>query len=506
MTAGVSGTVIAPGESSPAEADSRATGSTPAPRGPRPRPTVLTRRYWNTPRRVRALTALCLVALLTAGAVAASVLTGARDGIDTVGHQAAPQAVRAADLSFALSDMDAQAANLLLIGADPDYAALRKQTQDTYEQRRAQADADLQGAAEASAHDPAGQRAVQTVFGQLGQYEALVARTQLLEDQAHAPAAKPPAAALDTYRQATDLLRQQLLPAAEQVTAANAGSVDRVYQAQRGDLAAGWWWVLATGLLALLALAVLQRTLAVRFRRLVNLPLAAVTLLTALALAAALTLTSRAAQHLAVAKSNAYDSVIALSQARATAYDMNADESRYLIDPDRAAAYQQSFFDKTQSIVRLEGTDLAGYNAALAGAVRAHAANRADVPFAGFLGTELRNITFNGEQQAADRALNAFQTYQVDDRKIRDLRNQGRLKDAVTLDTGSAPGQSDADFELFSSALGDVLTINQRAMDQAVADADGDLGAGPAVGGALVLAAALTLTVLAVRPRLREYH
>ncbi|MFD0531554.1 hypothetical protein ACFQ1I_41135 [Kitasatospora arboriphila] len=116
------------------------------------------------------------------------MLAGARDGIDAIGHRAAPQAVRAADLYFALSDMDAQAANLLLIGADPDYLALRRQTLDIYEQRRTEAGEDLQRAAEAAVGDPAGQRAVQIVIGELGRYEALVARTQLLEDQAQAPA------------------------------------------------------------------------------------------------------------------------------------------------------------------------------------------------------------------------------------------------------------------------------------------------------------------------------
>ena len=46
---------------------------------------------------------------------------------------------------------------------------------------------------------------------------------------------------------------------------------------------------------------------------------------------------STEAEHLRVAKKDAFDSVLALTQARAVSYDANADESRYLIDPDRAA-------------------------------------------------------------------------------------------------------------------------------------------------------------------------
>ncbi|MBP0449229.1 hypothetical protein J5Y04_06660 [Kitasatospora sp. RG8] len=461
---------------------------------------------WSTPRLVRALTALCLAALLAAGTAAAGVLTGARADTDAIGHRDARQAARAADLYFALSDLDAQAANLLLLGADPDFSSLRRQTLDSYEQRRAQADADLQQAAEAAAGDPAGQRAVQTVLGQLGGYEALVARAELLEEQAGAPAGQPSAAALDAYRQATDLLRQRLLPAADEVGAASGATVDRVYAGGRDGLATGWWWLLGTGLLALAALAGLQRLLAVRYRRLVNPPLAAVTLLTAVALAVGLHLVTRADDHLVVAKSNAYDSVIALSRARAVAYDLNADESRYLTDPARAAAYQQSFLDKTQAVARVDGATLADYNARLATAAGRHRADHAVVPFGGFLGTELRNITFPGEQEAAERVLAAFQAYQLDDRRIRELRDAGRLKEAVTLNTGLAPGQSNYDFERLGRAIGDTIDVNTRAMDDAVAATDSDLDTTTATLGALALAMALALTALGVRPRLREYR
>ncbi|MFH8387423.1 hypothetical protein ACH4E7_42085 [Kitasatospora sp. NPDC018058] len=454
---------------------------------------------------MRGLTGLCLVALLAAGAATATVLGGARDGTDVIGHQAAPQVVRSADLYFALNDMDAQAANLLLFGADPDYTALRKETLDTYEQRRAQADTDLQRVTEAVAGDAAGQRAVRTVIGELGQYEALVARAQLLEEQAHASVGRPSADALAAYHQATDLLRQRLLPAVDEVTKANASVVERNYTDQRAALAGGWWEILIAGLVALAALGVLQRLLAVRFRRLVNVPLAITTLLALAGLVTALTLASQADHQLVVAKSNSFDSVIALSRARAVAYDLNADESRYLTDPSRAAAYEQSFLDKTQSFARVDGATLASYSDKLAALADRHRADHGQVGFGGYLGDELRNITFAGEQEAAERVLNAFQQYQRDDRKIRELNTQGKLKEAVTFDTGTTAGQSNADFDALSAALDDNQAINQRAFDGAVAATDDDLDAATAGLGAAALAAALILTAAGVRPRLREF-
>ncbi|MFJ5228364.1 hypothetical protein ACIQBJ_00555 [Kitasatospora sp. NPDC088391] len=476
---------------------SRGAGGSPAP---------FTRRWWNTPRLVRALTALALTAVLVFAAVTATVLAGARSGTDGIGHGSGPRAVQAADLYFALNDMDAQAANVLLLGADPDYGALRRQTLDTYEQRRAQVDSDLQRAAEAAAADPAGQRAVRTLLDELGSYEALVARAQLLEEQAHAPAGQPPADALDAYRQATDLLRRHLLPAADQVTAANSAAVDATYADRRDALATGRWWVLATGLAALAALVALQRTLTLRFHRLLNPPLLAATLLTVAGLLAGPALASRAADRLATAKSNAYDSVLALGRARAVAYDMNADESRYLTDPARATAYGQGFLDKSQSFARLDGATLSDYDARLADAADRHRAHPAAVPFGGELGTELRNVTFPGEQQAAERVLTSYQQYQRDDRAMRALLDRGRLKDAVTFNTGLAAGQSNADFAALAAALDDVLAINQHAFDRAVDSTDTDLGATTAATGATALAAALALTALGVRPRLREYR
>ncbi|CAN3985253.1 hypothetical protein KPATCC21470_7985 [Kitasatospora purpeofusca] len=110
-----------------------------------------------------------------------------------------------------------------------------------------------------------------------------------------------------------------------------------------------------------------------------------------------------------------------------TAYDLNADESRYLTDPARAAAYEQSFFDRTQSFARVGGATLGSCNSELAALANTHRADHAAVGFGGFLGDELRNITFAGEQEEAERVLAAFQAYQQDDRKIRQFNAQGRL-------------------------------------------------------------------------------
>ena len=108
---------------------------------------------------------------------------GQRDGLRVIGGQAAPVVVAAADLYFALNDMDAQVANVLLVGQAPNLGFTRDQAQAIYEQRRVQADADLQAIA-AAGGDETVRRQVRQVLDLLGSYEALAAQTILLEQQA----------------------------------------------------------------------------------------------------------------------------------------------------------------------------------------------------------------------------------------------------------------------------------------------------------------------------------
>jgi hypothetical protein len=115
--------------------------------------------------------------------------------------------------------MDAQVANVLLVGDDQTLGITRAQALAIYEQRRRQADADLQTVAGAGGDTAIGEQ-IRGVLDLPVSYEALAAQTVVLAQQAHAPAGYPPAAALAGYRQATDLLTTRLLPAATLVAVA----------------------------------------------------------------------------------------------------------------------------------------------------------------------------------------------------------------------------------------------------------------------------------------------
>lgn len=240
-------------------------------------------------------------------------------------------------------------------------------------------------------------------------------------------------------------------------------------------------------------------------RYLVNPALAAATLLAVgLAIAGAVQLGVQAG-NLKVAKQDAFDSILALTQARAVSYDANADETRFLVDPGRAAAYQDAFLRKSQELVSVGNVGIFSYDAALAADVRAYQADNTDVRFGGYLGTEFRNITFTGERAAATRALLAYQVYEKDDRKLRAMAKTN-LAQAIAFDIGTGPGQSDWAFNQWDGALGSVITINENAFTAAIRDGHTTgspwIALIPAIGTALIAA----LAIAGTRPRLAEYR
>ncbi len=458
----------------------------------------------GTPNRIRILAAL--VALLTVGLVSLLLLeTGEeRDGLHTIGVQAGPEVITTGDLYFALNDMDAQLANVLLVGEATDLGFTRTDALRIFEQRRGQADADIRQAV-AGATDPQSARTTTTILDQLGRYEALAAQTILLDEQHPHPPGQPDPQTLDRYRQATDLLKTQLLPAAQELTDREAGALEATYQDQRSRIGSVRGWVLATGLALLAALIALQVYLARRFRRLVNPALALATVVVLGGLVAAGTLLADEAEHLRGAKKDAFDSVLALTRARAVSYDANADESRYLVDPDRATRYQQAFLDKSQQLLALPGATVDSYDATLAGALDRYRADQTDIGWTGFYGTEFRNITFPGERVAAEETLLRYQTYQRDDRQIRALVAAGRLRDAVAFCTSYAPGQSNDAFERYDTALAALIAINANAFGGAVGAGEHELDGwtpGLSVTGALLLG----LVLAGIWPRLAEYR
>ncbi len=467
-----------------------------------------------TGARLRAWAAAAVVLACCAAGVTAVAFGRLGGEFQTVGQRDAPEVDASTGLYFSLNDMDAQVANVLLAGGDPALAAGRAQDIAIYGSDNATANQDLQQATITEAGNAAVQRALRSVLDQAGRYEALAADALLTSRQAGAGGRQAGASgrqagggavSVGYYQQATDLMRTSILPVVGSLTSVSAAELNGTYQAALATARTGIVAVVLAGALLLAVLVVLQLYLSARFRRLVNPALAGATLLTVVAAAMTAAHLSAEAGHLRVAKQDAFDSILALTQARAVSYDANADESRYLVDPGRAAQYQQAFLDKSQQLAAVGPVGIFGYDAALAADIRAYQAGGSQVRFGGYLGAEFRNITFPGERAAAVRALLAYQLYERDDRVLRALAKRD-FAAAVAFDTGTAPGQSDWAFNRYATALSSVIAINAGAFTAAVAAGQGGTvgwnAAFPAAGAVGVAA----LVLAGVRPRLAEYR
>ncbi|MFD7878112.1 hypothetical protein ACFV5G_29125 [Streptomyces sp. NPDC059766] len=455
------------------------------------------------PARLRLLRA---ASVLLAAVLAALVLAAglAMNGTwNSVADRDAPRTTSAAGLDLALNDMDAQAANILLSSGDAGEGRL--QTPYTkgvgfYGDARRDIGHDLRTLAVAAQGSTADEKTVESLTDDFAEYQELIGRA--LENDGRR-GGKP--AALADYRRATDLLRTRLLPAARTLVASNNSHFDTEYASARSALSSQLIAALAVGLLLLAVLGVLQWYLARTFRRILNPGLLAATVCTLLAVILGAQLLSGSADRLRVARHDAFDSVVALARARAVAYDANADESRYLLDPARREQYADSFLAKSQALYGLKGASLSTYDAELATTWQAYRSDHRDLRFTGEFRRELDNITFPGERAAAERTVETYSVYERDDRRIRALLAAGEERQAVEFCMDWQPGTSNAHFAAWTAALDRVAGINRAHFASSVAEGRSAVhDVLPWVGG--LLCAAVLLGVLGLRPRLAEFR
>ena len=143
-------------------------------------------RWRTTPDRVRGMTVITLLGTVALGLVASVVFGGITGGLRLIGQQSEPEVLATTDLYYRLNDMDAQVANVLLVGGQHGLGIDRQQAQALYEQDRLQADQDLQRAAVVAASVSSAQQTLRSVLDGLGRYEALAGEAMYLDGQGEA--------------------------------------------------------------------------------------------------------------------------------------------------------------------------------------------------------------------------------------------------------------------------------------------------------------------------------
>jgi hypothetical protein len=440
----------------------------------------------NTPAQLRRLIVINWIIAAIVCAVTMISYGEHRHAVQTVGRDAAPSVVLAHKIKNAVLNQDADIVNYLIAKPGENNASI-----EDFRKRSSELAADLISAAENITYGDAERIPIRTLELELTNYATTI---QSAIDQHD----RRDAAYLVSYRKAYEILQNKLLPAADALNQANATVLAETYARESSRSNYTLVAVVISGLALIAWIVYTQRYLSRKF----NLRLSGM-LLTAGVLAAGFTAWTSVAfmwesSDLVKAKEWSYDSVVALMDARASAYDANAAESRWLLDPTMRTQHEQMFVKRAGELVTLKA------NSDFASAER-QAQNKETIKaFTGSLATELNNITFTGEREAATATLHWFGVYIAIDKQIRALELSGHHAEAIALCIGNESGQSNWAFNNFDGALGDTLKINQDKLDEYVAAGFADINMLWGFSLAQALLQAL-LFLLALRPRIKEY-
>ncbi|MYV99107.1 hypothetical protein GT354_12585 [Streptomyces sp. SID3343] len=405
--------------------------------------------------RLYTLVVLALAGILALGAAITVGVGNARSGLGEVADRSAPRAESAAHLYFALADLDAQVANVLLVGSD-EQIGNRQLALRQMRVRRAEITTDIQKLSAAGASTAT----VEALIDGLGRYDSYVAQARLADEQVQDRLpGRPPVLALNYFASATSILHDDLLPASDRLGRSASEELAANADSDRVDAR---WAALVVGVVGLLLVAVLvvgQVWWARRFRRILVPGLAAVTIAVAALTGTAVALLTDHAARLRSAQTQAFDPYLELARTRATASDANADESRFVILPDRAKLYSDGYAAKS---------------ALLAQAV------------------------------PNERVAHRLAAFRRDDEALRAAVAAGRLDVAVGIATKVERGNLAFDFYDYQTALAQVADAESADFKARVRSADDALDGWPWIPAGILGVCGL-LVAASVRPRLREY-
>jgi hypothetical protein len=409
-----------------------------------------------------------------------------RNAIKTVGTDAAPSVLMAQRLKDAFADMDANLANELLMKPGDNSEALKG-----FEVSRKKIAERLVIVAK-NITFPGEEKLIQSL--QLNTSAYLLK----LQEARDAHKRGDIVGRLNIYRDAANLMDNQIIRQAEELSQLNSLELDKTYAQQRFENGEVSFLIAIIGIALIAVLVMIQIFLYQRMRRILNLPLLGATAIAIILLGYTLNSFIGAASNLKIAKEDAFNSLHALRQMRSMSYQSNGDESRYLLDTANAKNYEQSFNNKIAKIITIPA------NQSIAGIIANVNQGKQTPTITGLLANSLNNITFAGEEQLAIDTFNAFNYYLSIDKEIRRLYTSGKVAEAVALCVGTKEGQSNWAFDKYKSAQTHLIDLNQKEFDGNIQSGNDRLENFETI--AIVASTTISiLTLLGVRPRLMEY-
>jgi hypothetical protein len=422
------------------------------------------RRVNRWARRTEGKLALLLAAVVVLGIVtglAGMLGTSDRgDVLDDIAGHSGPLTVASVNVYRALSDADATAASAFLAGGT-EPAELRQRYLDDI----ARANAALSTAA---AGAPTGESAtkVAELANQVPAYTGLV-ETARTNNRLGMPIG---AAYL---REASELMRTTMLPAAQRLYEIEAGRLAES-QAEAGELP---WVTITLGTLLIAGLVAIQVHLRLRTRRLLNVGLLAATVL---ALTGVLWLgigTGNSAGHSDDSRADGTAPLEALAEARIAGLQARSDEALTLIARGNGTVFEEHFNATTKNLTEPGGL-----------LERASAA-----------------MSQRDTRDLVERAKTAARDWVEVNTRLRQLDREGKYAEAVAAATGTGPDTSASLASDLDSSLGTAIDQASGRFDSATRDAR-DSVSGLAAGIGVLCLLVLIAAAVGMWPRIAEYR
>jgi hypothetical protein len=418
----------------------------------------------STPAKALVIGAVVVLCALMAVSIGYEKVAGVKEAIHTIAYDTKPSVVSALQIRGDLGTMDAEATNEAL-GNTGEAVGLIGPFLDAA--RRLEAD--YLKSAENVTFGEAEREPLRRLARTMTDYEQAMGRIQ--SSATTAPAAQT----RSRVRGASDLLNSMAVPASEDLEDANLKPLTRSYDALVANRTSA---LESFASVALLAAAVLAAQL-FAFRRLGQTLATPASVLAGVLVIAALVVLPlgihSSQSGVQRAKTDAFDSVLALSHTKAVLDRMNALESLWLYtsDPVQKADTEKAFNDSAALVLRVTDPgqlatlghfpDIA--RTATDTECRGDASGaQAKTPLMqGLLGDAMKNITYGcAERTPLTAAVVAFLDYLRIDRQIRSLEAHGDHAGAVALCIGNEQGQSNWAFDRVEAGLTEATAVNDH--------------------------------------------
>lgn len=421
-------------------------------------------RLRRTPGRLALLMAVLVVLGLAAG-LASFVGVRQRTGlIDGVSSTSGRLAVAAQNLYRALSDADATAAAAFLAGGVEPVVQ-----RDRYQADIAAATAALAVVARGNVGADRLATALARLSGQLPVYTGLIETARTYNRQG-----LPVGAAY--LREASGLMRERLLPAAQEVYRAVTDQLDR-----ERDAAAGFPW-LATllGVVTLVCLVLAQRFVRRRTNRVFNVGLVLSTAATVLLVVWLGGTAVLAGNRLDSSHDNGSGQVTLLAEARIAALQARADEALTLVARGNGKAFED---DYGAAMGQLAGTDRS----------------------TGLLSRATLAASDDTTRAAVDAATGLTRHWSAAHGKLRTSDDDGQYAEAVAAAIGTDPGSTATITSQLDEVLAQAIDHTSGRFQQDARAAGGALS-GLALGTVVLTILGVAGAVLGIHRRMVEYR